>query len=176
MANFFPSDLYTTNENNTHSFAKIYHDATKATRKYSGDPYIVHPEGVAAILKSLGANEDLVQAGLCHDLLEDTEVTWDELKDNVNENVADIVEEVTTDEFIKEKFGKEIAIDKELLHLSNEALALKLADQLYNYSDHADEKQKKRIKHHIKFIKQNRKLKSIHKELIEMLESMFEYI
>jgi GTP pyrophosphokinase len=172
----FRADRYTTNEQKTHEFAKIYHDATKATRKYSGDPYIVHPEGVAAILKSLGASETLVEAGLCHDLLEDTDITWNDLKAQVSEETADIVSEVTTDEELKAKFGKELALDREMIELSDDALTLKLADQLYNYSDHADSKQKRRIQHHIEFIQRNRKLKRIHKELIEMLESMFDYL
>jgi (p)ppGpp synthase/HD superfamily hydrolase len=157
-------------------YAQIAHDDQGQKRRSTGNRYWVHPESVADILESLDCPEYLCAAAEMHDLLEDTDVTWENISELFGQKVANIVSEVTTDKKEKEKYGKELALDREMLELSNDALTLKLADQLYNYSDHADVKQKKRIQHHIDFIKRNRKLTSIHKELIEMLESMFDYI
>ena len=167
---------YSDEENRARDFAKIYHDASGATRRGSGDPYIVHPEGVASILKAFTNDEILIQAAFMHDLIEDTPVDYDQIVDEINEESADIVNEVSTIEDEKKRFGKQNAIDRELLIMSDRALSLKLADNIYNYSDKAGKDQKERIRHHVAFIKENRKLKKIHKELIEILESLFEYI
>jgi guanosine-3',5'-bis(diphosphate) 3'-pyrophosphohydrolase len=169
-------NLFESIYDNAKNLATYKHGKTGATRRFTGLPYIVHPEGVERILQSLTSDEDLLAAAWAHDLLEDTDTNFDELMNEIGENAASIVLEVTTDKGIRAKYGKERAIDMELMNLSSKALSLKLADMLYNYSDHADKIQKDRIKHHIGIVKQFRHLNSIQRELVSMLESMFNMI
>lgn len=65
-------------------------------RKYTGEPYIVHPIEVAEILKDHGVfDENVLAAALCHDVLEDTNTTYFELEQATNPDVARLVAEVT---------------------------------------------------------------------------------
>ncbi len=103
----------------------------------SGDPYVVHPVEVAIILAELGMDRDTVVAGLLHDVLEDTETTYEELKENFGKDVADIVEGVT-------KLGKIHFKDVETQKAENyrklilafskdlRVIFVKLADRLHN--------------------------------------------
>lgn len=60
-------------------------------RKGSDMPYIIHPLEVAVILIENGADEDLINAGLLHDTLEDTEIDYDYILNNFGERIANIV-------------------------------------------------------------------------------------
>lgn len=64
-------------------YQKILEYATSAhgeqKRKYTGDPYIVHPIAVAEIVKGLDGDEAMIYAALLHDVLEDTPVTSNQL-------------------------------------------------------------------------------------------------
>jgi len=60
-------------------------------RKGTDIPYIVHPIGVGLILIRAGCPEEVVAAGILHDILEDTPVTYEYLRDNFNERIADLV-------------------------------------------------------------------------------------
>ena len=51
----------------------------------SGEPYITHPVAVAYILLELGMDTDTICAALLHDVVEDTDVTLEELKKNIQE-------------------------------------------------------------------------------------------
>src|SRR6185312_5890176 len=64
------------------------------TRK-SGQPYIVHPVGVAGILADLRLDAASVCAGLLHDVVEDTLATTDELQKEFGSEVAELVDGVT---------------------------------------------------------------------------------
>ncbi|MDW8066417.1 MAG: bifunctional (p)ppGpp synthetase/guanosine-3',5'-bis(diphosphate) 3'-pyrophosphohydrolase [Aquificaceae bacterium] len=61
----------------------------------SGEPYVVHPIEVAIILAELQLDKATVVAGLLHDVLEDTDTTYDEIKKSFGKEIADIVEGVT---------------------------------------------------------------------------------
>ncbi|MEJ7553456.1 MAG: bifunctional (p)ppGpp synthetase/guanosine-3',5'-bis(diphosphate) 3'-pyrophosphohydrolase, partial [Aquificaceae bacterium] len=103
----------------------------------SGEPYVVHPLEVAIILAELDMDIDTVVAGLLHDVLEDTETTYEELKENFGKDVADIVEGVT-------KLGKIHFKDVETQKAENyrklilafskdlRVIFVKLADRLHN--------------------------------------------
>ncbi len=60
-------------------------------RKGTDIPYIVHPIGVGLILLRTGCPEEVIAAGILHDILEDTAVTYEYLKDNFNDRIADLV-------------------------------------------------------------------------------------
>ena len=77
---------------------KAYHiayDAHKDQRRKSGEPYIIHPLCVAIILADLELDKETIVAGLLHDVVEDTLLTQDEIKDKFGDDVALLVDGVT---------------------------------------------------------------------------------
>ena len=72
-------------------FATAAHAAVGQTRKYTGEPYVVHPIEVSELVASVGGTEAMVAAALLHDVLEDTEVTVDVLEELFGSEVADLV-------------------------------------------------------------------------------------
>ena len=65
---------------------------------YHGQPYRVHLEAVYDILEPhFGLNRVIMKAALCHDLLEDTAITYNDLVQQVGADVADVVYDVTNE-------------------------------------------------------------------------------
>jgi (p)ppGpp synthase/HD superfamily hydrolase len=77
------------------AFAAYKHGLKGQRRKYTGEPYIVHPGNVANILRLVGADAILLAAAWCHDLLEDTDTTFPELEQVLCREVAELVYWVT---------------------------------------------------------------------------------
>src|SRR4051812_30513137 len=80
-------------------WAAVAHDGQ--VRKGEKIPYFEHVVGVAMILDRLGFDESVVIAGLLHDVVEDTEVTLDQVRGRFGDEVARTVEacsEVKNDE------------------------------------------------------------------------------
>lgn len=103
-------------------------------RKYSGEPYIVHPIAVAEIVRSVAHTPEMIAAALLHDTVEDTPVTLLDIKDNFGIKVAQIVAWLTD---ISTPFHGNRAVRKELdrHHLAlapAEAKTIKLADLIDN--------------------------------------------
>lgn len=97
------------NDNQVAFVHKAYDVAAKAhanQRRKSGEPYIIHPLGVATILAELQMDETTLAAAFLHDVVEDTETTLDQLKEMFGVKVADLVDGVT-------KLGKIEYISKE---------------------------------------------------------------
>ncbi len=141
-----------------YAFAKYCHSEMGQKRKGSDEPYFVHPKGVAKIVMDNGGNEDQICAAFCHDLLEDVPfVSYEELKKGFNQHVADLVLELTNVRVEIEKVGKEAYMTDKLMHLSNEALLIKLADTLYNINDMATESQEVRMLHNVSALIRDRK-------------------
>ena len=67
----------------------------KGQMRISGEPYIAHPVAVANILRSLGGDSNMIAAGFLHDVLEDTDVTADELEAHFGSEVRQLVEDIT---------------------------------------------------------------------------------
>ncbi|WP_353292768.1 bifunctional (p)ppGpp synthetase/guanosine-3',5'-bis(diphosphate) 3'-pyrophosphohydrolase [Synechococcus sp. M16CYN] len=61
----------------------------------SGDPYIVHPVAVADLLRDIGASAPVIAAGFLHDVVEDTDVTLEEIQQHFGLEVRKLVEGVT---------------------------------------------------------------------------------
>ena len=137
-------------------FAKQKHDATGATRKHSGDPYWVHPEGVAKVAAAYGGTDIEIQAAMAHDTLEDTNCSYDELEEMFGDEVASIVREITNDTEEVDRLGKEQYINLELINLSHPALFVKLCDMYYNQMDFPTEAQKQRMIKNINYLLANR--------------------
>ena len=74
---------------------EIARDFHKDQKRKSGEPYIIHPLHVAIILAKLELDKESIIAGILHDVVEDTVMTLDELKDIFGEEVALLVDGVT---------------------------------------------------------------------------------
>ena len=72
--------------------AKIAHEAQK---RASGQPYIIHPIIVADILMDMGLDSKAVCAGLLHDVIEETSVTDQKLREEFGDEVTNLVQGVT---------------------------------------------------------------------------------
>lgn len=131
-------------------FAK---DAHGNQKRHSGDPYFSHPVSVAEILTELKLDDESIITALLHDVVEDTDVTLDEIEKNFGEEVAKLVDGVTKlgklgtmshDEKVAENFRKlTMAMSEDI-----RVLLVKLADRLHNmrtlfYVPSMDKKTKK---------------------------------
>lgn len=72
-----------------HIFASAAHAAVDQRRKYTNEPYIVHPREVAMMVAAHGGTDEMVAAAWLHDVVEDTHVT----NDLVTEVFGDVVGE-----------------------------------------------------------------------------------
>lgn len=103
----------------------------------SGEPYINHPIAVAGLLRYLGGDQAMVAAGFLHDIIEDTDVTSEELEQHFGPEVRHLVEGVTklskfnfsnTTERQAENFRRMfLAMAKDI-----RVIVVKLADRLHN--------------------------------------------
>lgn len=71
------------------NWAAIYHRGQ--TRKYTGEPYITHPEAVGDLVRVHGLSDTAVIAALLHDTVEDTNATLENVEDVFGEKVAEYV-------------------------------------------------------------------------------------
>jgi GTP pyrophosphokinase/guanosine-3',5'-bis(diphosphate) 3'-pyrophosphohydrolase len=61
----------------------------------SGEPYAVHPILVSAIVASYGGDESMIKTALLHDVVEDTDVTIEQVTETFGQDVANLVEGLT---------------------------------------------------------------------------------
>ena len=76
-------------------FAKDAHESINQRRKYSDQPYIVHPAAVAEIVASVTDDENMICAAWLHDVVEDTPVTLGEIKSAFGDDIANLVDGLT---------------------------------------------------------------------------------
>ena len=100
-------------------------------RKGSEIPYIVHPLETAVIVSRMTEDPELISAALLHDVLEDTEVTFEELSELFGKRVADLVAAESEDNRKTWKERKHATIER-LASASREEKLLCLADKLSN--------------------------------------------
>ena len=126
---------------------RIAYDAHKGQARKSGEPYIIHPLCVAIILADLELDKETIVAGLLHDVVEDTIMTDDEIKEEFGQDVALLVDGVTKLEKLN-FHGEHGNQDKDAEKLERQAenlrkmflamakdirvIIIKLADRLHN--------------------------------------------
>ena len=113
-------------------------EAHKDQKRKSGEPYIIHPLCVGIILADLEMDKETIAAGLLHDVVEDTVMTYDEIKDEFGEEVAQLVDGVTKLGQLSYSADK-VEVQAENLRKMFLAMAkdirviiIKLADRLHN--------------------------------------------
>ena len=125
---------------NSEKLNKAYNFAVKAhinQKRYSGDPYSIHPIAVADILTELRLDSATITTGLLHDTIEDTYATYDVIKTEFGEEVADLVNGVTKiSVFENQAAGNSKAENFRKLILATSkdirVLLVKIADRLHN--------------------------------------------
>ncbi len=72
-------------------YASKAHASIDQRRKYTNDPYIVHPQAVADIVSSVPHTEEMLAAAWLHDTVEDTSTTLDDINSHFGPQVAELV-------------------------------------------------------------------------------------
>ncbi len=106
-------------------------------RRASGEPFFMHPISVAKIVITLGMDSESVAASLLHDVVEDTEYTYDDIKREFGKSVAELVDGVTKLEKIPLESKESVQaenIRKMFIAMSHDlrVIIIKLADRLHN--------------------------------------------
>jgi GTP diphosphokinase / guanosine-3',5'-bis(diphosphate) 3'-diphosphatase len=103
----------------------------------SGEPYICHPVAVAGLLRDLGGSSAMIAAGFLHDVVEDTDITIEEIEEHFGAEVRQLVEGVTK----LSKFNFKSKTESQAENFRRMFLAMakdirvivvKLADRLHN--------------------------------------------
>ena len=119
---------------------KAFNFAVKAhqnQKRASGDPYSVHPIEVANILTELKLDSATITTGLLHDTIEDTFATYETIKNEFGDEVADLVNGVTKISVFENTAGSNSKVEnfrKLILATSKDirVLLVKIADRLHN--------------------------------------------
>ena len=135
-------------------------DAHKNQKRDEGVPYIIHPVAVAKILTDLKLDSATITTGLLHDTIEDTKVTYETVKKEFGEEVANLVDGVTKISALEDKASSDSKAEnfrKLILATSKDirVLLVKLADRLHNMRT-------------IKFVKDKEKMVRKAKETMEI--------
>ena len=125
---------------NSESLNKAYNFALAAhhnQKRDEGVPYIIHPLAVAKILTELKLDSATITTGLLHDTIEDTNVTYETVKSEFGEEVANLVEGVTKISALEDRASSDSKAEnfrKLILATSKDirVLLVKLADRLHN--------------------------------------------
>jgi GTP pyrophosphokinase len=117
-----------------YEFAKDKH---KDQLRRSGEPYIIHPIQVAYILSTLGLDHSTICAALLHDVIEDTDVTLEDIAKEFSPEIAEMVDGVTKLSKLNYTSEQEQQVEnyrKMFLAMGKDirVILIKLADRLHN--------------------------------------------
>ncbi|MCW8348042.1 MULTISPECIES: bifunctional GTP diphosphokinase/guanosine-3',5'-bis pyrophosphate 3'-pyrophosphohydrolase [Vibrio] len=115
----------------------VARDAHEGQTRSSGEPYIIHPVAVARILAEMRLDIETLQAALLHDVIEDTEVTKEELEEQFGTTVAELVDGVSKLDKLKFRDRKEAQAEnfrKMVLAMVQDirVILIKLSDRTHN--------------------------------------------
>lgn len=109
----------------------------KGQKRRDGSPYLTHSIATAIIIVSLGLDEDSVVSALLHDVLEDTDTSYDEIKKLFGVLVADIVDGVTKltrVQYTSQEDEQSENLRKMLIAMAKDirVILIKISDRLHN--------------------------------------------
>ncbi|MGN1311089.1 MAG: RelA/SpoT family protein [Clostridia bacterium] len=127
-------------KSNSHLILKAYNYAKsnhKEQKRLSGEEYIIHPVEVADILADLKMDDATICAALLHDVVEDTQITREDITREFGEEIAEMVDGVTKLGKIKYVTIEEQQVEnyrKMFLAMGKDirVILIKLADRLHN--------------------------------------------
>ena len=129
---------------------QLAREAHKSQKRKTGEPYILHPIAVAAIVAEemmLGANP--VCAAFLHDVVEDTPYTIDDIRKSFGDDVAFLVKVVTKKDTSDYEYSKQLDNYRQILNSVQydiRAVLVKLADRLHNMRTLASMRPDKQMK------------------------------
>ena len=114
------------------TFARLAHGSQK--RKYTGEPYIVHPIEVSEIVARHNGSKEMIAAALLHDTVEDTDVTIDDIHNEFGNAVALLVDDLTDVSKLEDgNRATRKAMDRDhTANASAAAMVIKAADLISN--------------------------------------------
>lgn len=136
--------ITTTKKNNRKSDSKLIRKVYNCAKAHhegqlrkSGEPYIIHPVQVAYILSTLGLDDSTICAALLHDVVEDTDITKQDLENEFGKEIAELVDGVTKLSKLKYASMEEQQVEnyrKMFLAMGKDirVILIKLADRLHN--------------------------------------------
>ena len=118
---------------------RLAEEKHREQRRSSGEPYIIHPLSVAAILVELGMDSQSVMAGLLHDVVEDTDCTIEDITARFGHEVALLIDGVTKLDKIPYSSREEQQAEnlrKMLMAMAEDirVIIIKFADRMHNLS------------------------------------------
>ena len=131
---------------------RFAYELHKGQYRASGEPYIAHPVAVAGLLRDLGGSSVMIAAGFLHDIVEDTDITVEEIESRFGIEVRRLVEGVTK----LSKFNFSSKTERQAENFRRMFLAMaadirvivvKLADRLHNMRtlEHLNPEKQRRI-------------------------------
>ena len=100
------------------------------TRDERGEPFVTHPVEVACLLHEAGFSDEVIAAGVLHEVLEDTDVEQEELASRFGERVAGLVAAVSDDPSIEDGAERKAALRRQVAASGTEAGVIFAADKV----------------------------------------------
>jgi (p)ppGpp synthase/HD superfamily hydrolase len=110
------------------AFASDHHAGQ--TRSIDDIPFVTHPVEVACLLHEAGYSDDVVAAGVLHDVIENTDVDRSELEERFGAQVATLVATVSEDPTIEDDAERKAALREQVARAGDEAAAIFAADKV----------------------------------------------
>jgi (p)ppGpp synthase/HD superfamily hydrolase len=104
-------------------------------RKDDGSPYISHPVAVAQVLHDAGFRDPVIAAALLHDVVEDTELSTEEVAERFCDEVAELVDALSEDDGVKDFEERKSEHREQVEESGPDAVAIYIADKLSNLND-----------------------------------------
>ncbi|MEE1281968.1 MAG: HD domain-containing protein, partial [Acutalibacteraceae bacterium] len=120
-----------------HKAYELANEAHGDQRRVSGVPYILHPTSVACILVELGMDTETVVAALLHDVVEDTDITIEDIIRDYGKEIAHLIDGVTKLKkipYTNREIRQAENVRKMFIAMSDDirVIIIKLADRLHN--------------------------------------------
>lgn len=121
-------------EEQARRYATQAHAAAGQRRKYTDEPYIVHPAAVAELVRSVTDDEEMIAAAWLHDTVEDTSSTLLDIENHFGARVASLVDMLTdsAQPAAKNRAARKLAHFRHTAEASPDAQTIKLADIIDN--------------------------------------------